>query len=429
YVGGGAINWYKNLRVEENLPCDTFKVKLEDACWGKFHQLFNRALVLHQYCLTQPMAPPKHTDPKYLAFIENSKTLHTGNTLCFLDFDGDGDKDMLNGNISFNDILYAQNGKVDYGYAQDTMVTQDSIWSDMNGKEMKTDFWPAAFELDLEQDGKKDIAFTPHVDFAAENYKSIHFYKKQNTAQYYYVSDTFLVDQMIDVGAGSHPLLYDYNKDGKPDLFVASEGRYVGNGLSKGRVSYYQNTTTFGNPSFKENALDFLNLSTQNYGGFSIAIGDLNNDGKDDLVIGKQDGTLVFYRNNATSNTVQPNWVFQYNIMKDDQNVDIHVGQRARPFIADVNNDGKPDLLIGRMNGYVAYYENQGCAAGNVVLKKVSDSLGQMRNNNTYYPSMSTVYFGPTDNTGKKYFVLGGNEGMLSRYELPANLNQPFNRI
>src|SRR4029077_17429025 len=104
---GFLINYYKNCRVEENLPCDSIKICLSTKCWGKSVQGFIREQQLHYSCDT-------------LNYLNSCRTtLHTGNTICLVDIEHDGDYDYLNGNLSFADIQFLKNGKSEYGNAVD----------------------------------------------------------------------------------------------------------------------------------------------------------------------------------------------------------------------------------------------------------------------------------------------------------------------
>jgi hypothetical protein len=86
------------------------------------------------------------------------------------------------------------------------------------------------------------------------------------------------------------------------------------------------------------------------------ALADLNNDTDLDLVIGERSGTLVLYRNAGTS--AVPDWKYE-----TADYAGVHTGGWAYPALADVTNDNAPDLFVGRGDGTVAIYTNDGTPA------------------------------------------------------------------
>ncbi|RYZ21040.1 MAG: VCBS repeat-containing protein, partial [Sphingobacteriales bacterium] len=267
-ITGANIQFYRNLQVEHGLPCDSIRIRLEDNCWGKISQGFERTQYLGISCGINRPAPPIGPDGMLdTGFLHSTfkTTLHTGNTLCFFDADNDNDKDYLNGNISFSDIQYLRNGKADYSWPRDTIVSQDTTWQS-GGHPFHMSSWPSAFWIDYDQDGKKDIVLTPHAENASENYKCVAWYRNTGTTGnpvYTYQGDSLLSNRTIDMGTGAYPMLYDYNKDGKLDLFVGGDGYYQSTGNLQASIKYYRNTSTTGQPSFTLEDDDFLAIKAE----------------------------------------------------------------------------------------------------------------------------------------------------------------------
>lgn len=406
-INGGNLNFYKNMRVEDGLPCDSIRIKLVDRCWGKVFQAYWRAHLLAYTCSENGL----HRDA-------NKKT-HQGNTPCLFDYDGDGDYDYLDGSISFNEMTFLMNGKAQYG-GVDSMISQDTTWQS-NGHSIELPIWPTAFNVDVDQDGKKDLLIAPNTEGASENYKCVWFYKNNTTPgnpSWTFQSDTFLVDQSIDVGTTAYPIFYDYDKDGKPDLFIGSEGYYQTGGTLRSRLSYYKNTSTPGHPSFVLKSKDFLGLFAQNYQGIAPAIGDVDGDGKDDLVIGHTNGRLSYYKNMAASNNVQPVWQLSQQILVDATSTTIAAtGGNATPFIYDIDNDGKPDLLMGDNYGYIEYFKNASVTPGVINLQLITDTLGGARvDSRQNFGNYSTVFIGRVDTSSQDQILMGSNSGNLYRF-------------
>jgi hypothetical protein len=122
----------------------------------------------------------------------------------------------------------------------------------------------------------------------------------------------------------------DFNGDGKPDLAVTND--------QTDNVSVFLNTTSTGatTPTFATK-VDFPT------GGFPlvIAIGDLNGDGKPDLVVanGATGAGVSVLFNTTTTGATTPTFASK---------VDFAVGGSANCVaIGDLNADGKPDLVVG----------------------------------------------------------------------------------
>jgi hypothetical protein len=411
-IGGGYISFYKNCRVEQNLPADSIRICLADNCWGKVLQSYERAQRLASTCSSWGTSSCKGCG------LSGNKTTHTGNTLCLLDYDGDKDFDFFNGNNAFPDIQLLINGKQNLGYGIDTMIAQDTLW-DAGGVQLSNLFWPAAFWLDIDSDGDKDLLFSSH-SAGTENYRCIAYYKNTGTTAvpaYTYQSDTFLVDQMIDAGSGSYPMLYDYNRDGKLDLFVGSGGYYQTNGSFRSRLSYYENTSAGTDMSFTLRTKDFLNINGLGITGTIPATGDIDQDGKEDLLIGKLDGTILFYRNHAALFTDVPDWRLEPGSLKDQSGTEINVGSFAAPFIYDIDKDGQNDLLIGSRSGTITYYRNVSTASGHLSLEYKTDTLGGVKTAPLGSYGYSVPFIGKLNDTGKAYLLLGSQSGALYRYD------------
>ncbi|HLO71389.1 MAG TPA: T9SS type A sorting domain-containing protein [Flavipsychrobacter sp.] len=409
-INGTRLSFYRNCEKEDGLPSDSMRMCYMDECWGKSLQNYERTIRLGVGCF--------QTGVTCLKTSGDAKTTHAGNTVCLLDYDGDGDFDMLNGNISFSDIQYLKNGKKEYSHPRDSFVSQDTMWGSKNGKTLFMPFMPTAFWLDIDNDGNKDLAFTPRMD-GTENYKCIVYYKNKGTnatPDFSYVTDTLLMGDMIDIGEGSQPLVYDYNKDGKPDIFITSDGYYQTSSSSlRARIHYYENTSTGTTTSYKLMDTDFMGYWSKNTTGAKMAFGDIDGDGLDDLLMGKNDGTISYYRNTATSANVKP--VYNLELILNDQYGTLDVGDYAAPFIYDINGDGKNDIVCGAQMGKLYYFKNNG---GTPIPSffRVTDSLGGIgiqEDGITY--TYTSPYIGKIDNTGKLYLLIGTYGGTVYRYE------------
>lgn len=411
YGDGFFMNWYRNYQVENALPKDSISIRLVDRCWGKMRQ---GALRTHDLGIT--------CDNSALLRVgagSHLKRTDGGNTPCLLDMDGDGDYDVLDGHRAFNYVVYLQNGK-DLTGLRDSMIFQDTTYTTL-GDTVKIAQWAAPFFIDVDLDGKRDLMLAPNTPLTSENYYCSKFYKNIGTDKvpsFQYQGDTFLVEHMIDVGSNAYPFFYDYNRDGKPDLFVGNRGYYdraTGQFLS--RVMYLQNTSTPGNPSFDIITDDFLGLSARAYRGISLSIGDLDNDGKDDLVIGHLDGELHFIKNTAATTTAIPVWTSTPVLLRDASSNIIATNSYAAPLVYDMDADGVKDLLIGDQLGSLYYYQNNSSGAGSYSLNLVTTELGFVKTDPEKFSSgHSTPFIGKIDNSPREYLLMGSRSGRIFRY-------------
>jgi hypothetical protein len=85
------------------------------------------------------------------------------------------------------------------------------------------------------------------------------------------------------------------------------------------------------------------------------ALGDLDDDGDPDLLMGERSGTLALFRNLGQTNT--PEWQYESGAYAG-----VRTDGWAYPALADVTGDGALDLFVGRGDGRVDIYINQGTA-------------------------------------------------------------------
>jgi hypothetical protein len=125
----------------------------------------------------------------------------------------------------------------------------------------------------------------------------------------------------------------DWNGDGKLDLLI---------GHSRGEFLLYVNSGEKGAPAFGDPA-----VIKPESGNFPVRpspfLVDWNGDGVRDLLVGSEGGTVVFHPNIGSEK--EPRYGPGETLMAGG-NV-LKKGNRARFDVADWNNDGKLDLLVG----------------------------------------------------------------------------------
>jgi uncharacterized protein YjdB len=154
-----------------------------------------------------------------------------------------------------------------------------------------------------------------------------------------YVAGTINFANAVEFIAGIHPFslaIGDLDGDGKSDVAVLN--------VTSNTVSVFRNTSTsgaIGTSSFA-NKVDFA-TGVQPFG---IAIGDIDGDGKLDMVVANDvSNTISLFRNTATAGTID------YNSFA--AKVDFATGiNPVSVAIADIDRDGKPDIAVAN------YYSN-----------------------------------------------------------------------
>ena len=361
HIGGQYVQYHKNMSFERYGHSDSLEFELKNECWGKFREdVSTNTLYLDDD--TPPCADGNVPDPEIqpnTGFISEEKA-HAGSSILALDYDGSGVKDLIIGDVAFTNLNLLLNSGSEVN-ANSPMTFIDGSFPS-NSIPVNSQLFPAAFLIDVDFDNIKDLIVTPNAKNVSENETSVMKYKNIGTnsnCNFVFETRSFLQEDMIDHGTGSVPKFIDIDGDGLTDMFVANFFGYKEVLAKESRVAYYKNTGTQTNPSFTFIDNDFNNLSQLNIGLRSIpAFGDLNGDSKCDMIVGMENGNLIYFQNNSSGAT--PSFDPPVYDMTDDSGNIIHHGLYAAPQLFDLNNDGLLDLILGVKTGELIYYENTG---------------------------------------------------------------------
>jgi uncharacterized delta-60 repeat protein/gliding motility-associated-like protein len=179
---------------------------------------------------------------------------------------------------------------------------------------------------DLDGDGKTDMVVTNATS------STISVYRNRGIT-----GISFAARQDITTGSNPYSVaIGDIDGDGKSDVLTANR--------NSNTVSIFRNISSVGSMAFDPRVDLSIGAGTQPH---CVAIGDLDGDGKADIVSSNYASrTLSAFRNNSSPGTLS--------VGSFDSRVDFVNGTVNNPTyvsIGDVNGDGKPDLAVGNDNG------------------------------------------------------------------------------
>lgn len=390
---------------------EPFDFRLEDECWGHFEEAAdNNAVTLFSDC-----------DNK----SGDDHTRHTGSSMLLHDFDGNGLPDLLLGDVdSPHNILLYNHGTL----ADARMTAQDTAWP----LQMPINLYsmPAVSFVTLPGRNSPSLVVSPSDPSLtkSQDLNSVWVYDYEPDLQQFVLSQTdFLQREMIDVGSGCHPVLYDFDGDGLTDLFLGNYGQFdsaeVVNGWLESHFSssvrYYRNTGTASVPVFTLQNRDFGNLKSFGFRALHPTFGDFDGDGLPDMLCGREDGTLVL---------VPHQRLLTGSGLLTEQYAGVDAGDYGAPQFFDLDGDGKGDLIVGNRRGLLSYYRNVGTDI--FQFQKITDTLGgvDMRDFTLSYFGYSVPCFYRDAQRGTVLFC-GGELGEVSYYkDIDGNLDGLFTK-
>ena len=328
-----------------------------------------------------------------------------GKSLFAFDADNDGDLDMLFAEAECDQLFLFENESGDtdpINAIVNTAVAYPETFSMVN--------FATPYREDLDFDGVKDLIVSPNLffrEFDATNFKqSVWFYKNTGTdalPTYAPVNKSFLQGDMIDVGDNAVPAFFDVDNDGDQDLFI---GCYRNQNYSAASIYFFENTGSSTEPQFEFVTDDYRSLSTENYVNIKPKFADMNRDGKTDLVFSAQTGTvtqLYYILNTGTSSANFSGSIIAagFTVSWREENI----------TPVDVNRDGKTDLIVGRLNGALDYWKNTGTASAPAFTLEQANYLNLSA---TVLRQSPAVAIGDLNYDGKDDLIYGDQSGILT---------------
>lgn len=418
---GIFIQYHKNMSKESGYNCDSLIYDYTDNCWGRINE--SNCQVTMNVC--ESNKPSDDSDAP--------KTYHAGSCLTCIDSDGDLDWDLLMGDIACNDIQYVHNtGSTLTASFTDTTKLYPNYPNKGNTTHVKMNNFPCAYNVDVDGDNKNDLIVTPNA-YGSENYRSMWFYKNTSatsTVNFQFEKYNFLQDEMIEVGQNAFPVLFDYDADGLKDLLIGNYGYYV-TSTNRSRLTLYKNIGTSSQPSYSLITRDYASLSTRTLvstlpiNNAVPTVGDIDQDGDMDILIGTSSGQIHWLENTAGAATL-----CNFSIFHENPFTITTPFAAAAPQLFDLDGDAKLDLLIGMQNGKIAWYRNNSTSAipsytlmtsalGGVDVKGDPNLFG--------YDGYAVPFFYRENATTN--LLVGSFSGAIFQYSVPAVVTSSYTKL
>jgi len=391
FVGNGTVEYHQNFGMERYGSCDSLDFERITQKWGDFIECN-----CGDFAFNGVDCPP----------IVGGRTQHAGGkSLLALDVDGDANLDLLFSEASCSNLYLLKNE----GTLANPVINTSSNYPPNNP--VNFSIFPAAFYEDVDFDGTKDLISIPNIfskTFLTSNLdQSNWLYKNSGSTTapaFSFSTNKFLQELMIDVGDNAVPAFIDYDGDGDYDLFVSQN---TSDNLMA-TIKLFENTGTATSPEFTLVNEDIWGFSQFYYFNLKIQFADFNHDAKIDLVFTATSYQSGITKLNYVLNQASSGIDFSNQFI---QPTDFTINASENILVTDVNKDGLPDLLVGKTNGSLAYWRNNG----------PEGALNFLLEDDTYLELGSTVLrqniacsVSDFDGNGKSDLVYGDQSGQLN---------------
>tara|TARA_B100001079_G_scaffold201933_1_gene175495 strand:- start:2317 stop:4350 length:2034 start_codon:yes stop_codon:yes gene_type:complete len=329
FVGGvsGAVTYYRNLGLTDGLPVYHLET-------NSFEDIL-------------------------IVWVPGRDDRHGANALEFYDIDDDEDLDLFWGDYYQPGLFFLEN----FGTSSDPDIP-DSLMIDSypQNEPVSSAGFNVPRLIDLNSDGAAELFVGVQSGIYGTDFvDNFWYYDMTVEGDFGLVTKNYF--EQIDLISGTIPTLADMDSDGDLDLFIGNEFDASNSGW-KGDVYFFENIGSAVSPQFEMVDSSYFDEGMGN--NMAPAFGDLDGDGDFDALVGDYNGEISFFLNDGSP--TEPNFSYQGKFLEID------LAGRATPALGDVEGDGDLDLYVGDKNGSVHVWSNEGDPA-NYNFIKISDDL------------------------------------------------------
>ena len=265
--------------------------------------------------------------------INNTINLSGFNSVSCVDLDNDGDKDLAyTSNLGTNarDIYVYENVSTPGTISLNELnISQLTLPNTSSGDQRA----PRSIQgADMDGDGKSDLVIGNNTD------ATFHIFRNTSTGP-----GNFSFASAVEISTGGEPTgileVADFNNDSYLDVVTLTFRE------SNSSIYFLKNTSVIDQFNFEQE--EVVTNSGQNT---DVAIGDLNDDGLNDIVVTSNlSGLLTFFENQTTGGPIT---------FGSSNNVTISGSSATGVSLADMNGDGMLDITCSNGVGNIYVFEN-----------------------------------------------------------------------
>ena len=341
YQGEGSVELHQNFSKELYGTCDSLSFERVTQKWGDFLEC-----ECGIFAFNNEACPPS----------SGGRIKHAGGkALLTIDIDDDNDQDLLFSEAECSELFLLQNE----GNSTTTIFSNAELFPSQDPAQFV--HFPAPFYEDVDFDNVSDLIVVPNIfnkDLLEIDLKNSNWYYgnvgSQQIPSFNFQEKNFLQNQMIDVGDNAVPAFFDMNGDGDDDMIV---GNNAAAETLSGSLYFYENIGTPSEPSFQFISDDYQSIKSLLLYNIKPQFADANADGKVDLVLTATSSitgqTNLYYIANKSNSGVD----FSGQILNT---IDFDLLYSENIHMTDIDGNGISDILIGKSNGSLEYWKNNG---------------------------------------------------------------------